>query len=147
MSWFLHLPIRAKLLSSFVLIAMITALASEVRALAGKSADAAGDIKQLIEETVNRVSEGTQLVDRVSVSLSTIHQETQRLRDTMGRISQATEAQTQSAQSVATVIHHIDHATQQNAALVEEISANAQGLQQQAEETLMAVGRFHFSKG
>jgi methyl-accepting chemotaxis protein len=119
-------------------------VASEVRALAGKSAEASGDIRRLIEGTIQKVVEGTQLVDAVSVSLSTINHETQHLRHTMNDISSTTQKQEVALQDIVRSMNGVDRSTTENTQMVSAIAQTAQSLQQQAHDTLHAVSHFDY---
>ncbi len=118
-------------------------VASEVRALAGKSAEASGNIRNLINGTIQKVLEGTQLVDAVSASLATINHETQHLRHTMNDISTTTQKQEVALQDIAKSMNGVDRSTSENTQMVEDIAATAHNLQQQAHSTLTAVSRFN----
>lgn len=121
-------------------------VASEVRALAGKSAAASGDIRNLIQGTISKVVEGTQLVDAVSASLATINNETQHLRQTMDNISSSTKKQENAIQDIVQSMNGVDRSTSENTKMVEDIAATAHHLQQQARSTLDAVARFDYRK-
>ncbi len=121
-------------------------VASEVRALAGKSAEASGDIRRLIEGTIQKVVDGTQLVDAVSVSLSTINHETQHLRHTMNDISSTTQKQEVALQDIVRSMNGVDRSTSENTQMVSAIAQTAQSLQQQAHDTLHAVSHFEYQQ-
>lgn len=107
-------------------------VAGEVRALAQKSADAAKDIKQLIDSSVQRIDQGTQLA---SESGEVINEITQSINDVTAMIEQINSASQEQAEGINQVhgaISDIDSATQENAALVEKTSSSATSLNQQA---------------
>ena len=120
-------------------------VASEVRALAGRSAEAAKEIKQLISESVDRVSQGTQLVDQAGHTMTEVVNAIRRVTDIMGEISAASTEQSQGVAQVGEAVTQMDQATQQNAALVEESAAAASNLQSQAQKLVQAVAVFKLS--
>ena len=93
-------------------------VASEVRSLAGRSADAAKEIKSLISASVERVEKGSSLVDQAGVTMTEVVSSIQRVTELMGDISAASSAQSQGVAQVGEAINQMDHVTQQNAALV-----------------------------
>ena len=117
-------------------------VASEVRSLAGRSADAAKEIKQLIEASVTQVEQGTKLVDQAGSTMTEIVSSIQRVTDIMGEISSASAEQSQGVAQVGEAVTSMDQTTQQNAALVEESAAAATNLQSQAEKLVQAVAVF-----
>jgi len=117
-------------------------VASEVRSLAGRSADAAKEIKTLITASVERVAEGTSLVDRAGVTMTEVVSSIKRVTDIMGEISAASSEQSAGVAQVGEAITQMDHATQQNAALVEESAAAAESLKTQAQQLVAAVAVF-----
>jgi methyl-accepting chemotaxis protein len=122
-------------------------VASEVRSLAGRSAEAAKEIKTLINASVERVEEGTALVDKAGVTMTEVVSSIRRVTDIMGEISAASSEQSSGVSQVGEAITHMDHATQQNAALVEEMAAAASSLKSQASELVQAVGVFKLAEG
>ncbi len=120
-------------------------VASEVRSLAGRSAEAAKEIKQLIDESVERVSAGTALVDRAGSTMGEVVVSIRRVTDIMGEISAASTEQSAGVGQVGEAVTNIDHATQQNAALVEEMAAAAGSLNAQAQELVRSVSVFKLS--
>ncbi|MEI6421514.1 MAG: methyl-accepting chemotaxis protein, partial [Lentisphaerota bacterium] len=100
-------------------------VASEVRALAGRSADAAKEIKSLINTSVERVEQGTALVDKAGITMTDIVSSIERVTDIMGEISASSTEQSSGVAQVGDAVTKIDQATQQNAALVEEMAAAA----------------------
>ena len=117
-------------------------VASEVRNLAGRSAEAAKEIKQLISASVEQVGQGTQLVDQAGTTMSEVVASIRRVTDIVGEISAASTEQSQGVSQVGEAVTQMDHATQQNAALVEESAAAASNLQSQAEKLVQAVAVF-----
>jgi methyl-accepting chemotaxis protein len=117
-------------------------VASEVRSLAGRSADAAKEIKTLINASVERVEQGTALVDQAGVTMSEIVSSIKRVTDIMGEISAASTEQSAGVAQVGEAVAQMDQATQQNAALVEESAAAAESLKAQARQLVEAVAVF-----
>ncbi len=122
-------------------------VASEVRSLAQRSAEAAKEIKTLIGASVERVAQGTQLVDQAGVTMSEIVTAIKRVTDIMGEISSASVEQSAGVSQVGEAITQMDQATQQNAALVEESAAAAESLKGQARQLVQAVAVFKLSHG
>ena len=120
-------------------------VASEVRSLAGRSAEAAKEIKQLIEESVQRVSAGSQLADRAGSTMHNVVSSIRRVTDIVGEISAASSEQSAGVGQVGEAVTNIDQATQQNAALVEEMSAAASSLNVQAQDLVRSVSIFKLS--
>ena len=121
-------------------------VAGEVRSLAQRSAEAAKEIKGLINASVERVEQGTALVDQAGSTMQEIVQSIQRVTDIVGEISSASTDQSASVSRVSDAVRQMDQATQQNAALVEESAAAAAGLRQQAEQMVQAVSVFKLSR-
>jgi methyl-accepting chemotaxis protein-1 (serine sensor receptor) len=117
-------------------------VASEVRSLAGRSADAAKEIKRLITESVGRVDQGTALVDQAGTTMQEIVTSIRRVTDIMGEISAASSEQSAGVAQVGEAVNQMDQATQQNAALVEEMAAAASSMNQQSNELVQAVAVF-----
>jgi methyl-accepting chemotaxis protein len=117
-------------------------VASEVRNLAQRSAGAAKEIKGLIGASVERVEQGTQLVDKAGSTMQEIVTSIQRVSDIVGEISSASSEQSAGVGQVSEAVSQMDQATQQNAALVEESAAAASSLQQQAQQLVQAVSVF-----
>ena len=120
-------------------------VASEVRSLAGRSADAAKEIKSLINASVERVEHGTALVDQAGVTMTEVVTSIQRVTDIMGEISAASNEQSLGVAQVGQAVTQMDQATQQNAALVEEMAAAASSLKSQAQDLVQAVAVFKLS--
>jgi methyl-accepting chemotaxis protein len=120
-------------------------VAGEVRNLAQRSAEAAKEIKILINASVDRVAQGTALVDRAGVTMAEVVSSIQRVTDIMGEISSASVEQSSGVAQVGEAVTQMDQATQQNAALVEESAAAASSLKTQAEQMVQAVAVFKLS--
>lgn len=120
-------------------------VATEVRSLAGRSAEAAREIKQLINASVERVAQGTNLVDRAGVTMTEVVDSIRRVTDIMGEISSASDEQARGVAQVDDAITQMDQATQQNAALVEEMAAAASSLTNQAQDLVQVVAVFKLS--
>ena len=118
-------------------------VAGEVRALAQRSAGAAKEIKQLIEESVGKVTDGSQLVRQAGSTMGEIVSSVQRVTDIIADISAASQEQSSGIEQVNQAITQMDEGTQQNAALVEEASASAESMRQQAAQLVEAVSAFH----
>ena len=117
-------------------------VASEVRSLAGRSAEAAKEIKTLITDSVGRVEQGTALVDQAGHTMQEVVASIRRVTDIMGEISAASAEQSAGVGQVGEAVTQMDQATQQNAALVEEMAAAASSLNGQAQELVQAVAVF-----
>ncbi|MGE0350404.1 methyl-accepting chemotaxis protein [Hydrogenophaga sp.] len=117
-------------------------VAGEVRNLAQRSAEAAKEIKVLIGASVERVEQGTALVDQAGTTMQEIVSSIQRVSDIVGEISSASVQQSAGVGQVGEAISQMDQATQQNAALVEESAAAAASLRTQAHRLVQTVERF-----
>ena len=117
-------------------------VASEVRSLAGRSAEAAKEIKSLIMASVERVEQGTLLVDKAGNTMTEVVTTIRRVTDIMGEISAASSEQSAGVDQIGEAVTQMDQATQQNAALVEEMAAAAASLNTQAGELVHAVAVF-----
>ena len=117
-------------------------VASEVRSLAGRSADAAKEIKSLINASVERVEHGTALVDQAGETMAEVVSSIKRVTDIMGEISAASNEQSLGVSQVGEAVNLMDQATQQNAALVEEMAAAASSLKSQAQDLVQVVSVF-----
>ncbi len=122
-------------------------VASEVRSLAGRSADAAKQIKTLINDSVERVGTGAALVDKAGATMAEVVGAIKRVTDLMGEISAASSEQSQGVSQVGEAVTQMDQVTQQNAALVEEMAAAASSLNNQAQELVSTVAFFRLSSG
>ena len=121
-------------------------VATEVRSLAGRSADAAKEIKSLINDSVTRVDQGTQLVDQAGQTMEQVVSSIRRVTDIMGEISAASNEQSLGVSQVGEAVTQMDQATQQNAALVEEMAAAASSLNGQAQDLVQAVAVFKLNE-
>ena len=117
-------------------------VATEVRTLAQRSATAAKEIKELIDNSVNRVATGSALVHKAGTTMGEIVASVQRVTDIMAEISAASQEQTAGIEQVSHTVMQMDEATQQNAALVEEASAAARAMADQADQLTEAVAVF-----
>jgi len=117
-------------------------VASEVRNLAQRSAAAAKEIKQLIDDSVSKVDAGGKLVDQAGVTMTEIVQSIARVASIMSEIASASAEQTAGIEQVNTAITQMDEVTQQNAALVEEAAAAAGAMQEQAAALAEVVSIF-----
>jgi methyl-accepting chemotaxis protein len=122
-------------------------VAGEVRNLAGRSAEAAREIKSLIGASVEKVESGSRLVKDAGSTMTEIVASVQRVSDIIGEISAAATEQSSGIGQVNTAINQLDQMTQQNAALVEESAAAAESLKGQAASLSAVVGRFDLGAG
>ena len=117
-------------------------VASEVRSLAQRSAEAAKEIKALIGASVEKVESGTQLVGNAGATMTEIVESVQRVTDIIGEIRSATSEQSQGIAQVNTAMNQLDQMTQQNSALVEQSTAAADSLREQAMKLTQVVALF-----
>lgn len=117
-------------------------VASEVRSLAGRSAEAAKEIKTLIHTSVERVEHGSALVDKAGATMTEVVDSIRRVTDIMGAISSASSEQSAGVAQIGEAVSQMDQVTQQNAALVEEMAAAASSLKSQAEDLVQVVAVF-----
>lgn len=117
-------------------------VASEVRSLAGRSADAAKEIKALIGDSVEKVAAGGQLVNAAGNTMQDIVKQVRRVTDLILEINAATLEQTSGIDQINNAVVQLDQVTQQNAALVEESASAAESLNQQAQQLVRAVAIF-----
>lgn len=117
-------------------------VAGEVRNLASRSAQAAKEIKGLIEESVNRVQQGSKLVNNAAATMTDIVSSVTRVNDIMGEIASASEEQRRGIEQVAQAVSQMDQVTQQNASLVEEAAAATEQLANQADHLSSRVAVF-----
>ncbi|RQO51357.1 chemotaxis protein [Variovorax sp. KBW07] len=122
-------------------------VASEVRSLAQRSASAAKEIKTLIGDSVDKVAAGSKQVAEAGRTMQEIVGSVKRVTDIMGEITTASQEQTSGIEQINQAIAQMDQVTQQNAALVEEASATAQSLQEQADGLVRAVQVFRTEAG
>jgi len=119
-------------------------VASEVRNLASRSAEAAKEIKALIQDSVGKVNEGTKLVHESGTVLGEIVTRVKNVTDVMAEIADSTREQAAGIEHVNGAVAAMDAMTQQNAALVEEAAAAAQALNGQAASLMGLIGRYRF---
>ncbi|MDV5766144.1 methyl-accepting chemotaxis protein [Stenotrophomonas maltophilia] len=117
-------------------------VASEVRTLAQRSAAAAKEIKGLIDDSVGKVAEGSSLVHQAGSTMGEIVASVQRVTDIMAEISAASQEQSAGIEQVNQTVVQMDETTQQNAALVEEATAAARAMEDQAAQLADAVAIF-----
>ena len=117
-------------------------VASEVRSLAGRSADAAKEIKSLIGASVEKVEFGARQVHEAGASMGEIVAQVRRVSQFIGEIANATAEQTSGISQVGNAVSQLDQVTQQNAALVEESAAAADSLRHQAAQLAEVVSVF-----
>lgn len=117
-------------------------VAAEVRNLAQRSATAAKEIKGLINESIQRVTDGSQLVDQSGKTLGEIVSSVKRVTDIIAEITAASQEQASGIDQVNKAIMQMDETTQQNAALVEETSSASQSMKDQARELMRQVEIF-----
>jgi methyl-accepting chemotaxis protein len=122
-------------------------VASEVRNLASRSAEAAKEIKTLIQDSVGKVTEGTKLVDESGKALAEIVVRVKKVTDVMAEIASSSREQASGIEQVNKAITMMDDVTQQNAALVEEASAAAQALSEQASNLTQLIARYKVGEG
>ena len=122
-------------------------VATEVRGLAQRSATAAREIKQLIEDSVARIETGSQLADSAGRTMGDIVASVRQVTEIMNDITAASQRQSKGIEEVNSAITEMDELTQRNAALVEQSAAAAQSMQDQAHELLRVVGAFRLSEG
>ena len=117
-------------------------VASEVRALAGRSAQAAQEIKDLIVDSVARIESGTALVSNAGATMSDIVESVQKVTEMINRFTAITQAQARSVSVIDQAVGSVDHMTQQNATLVEQGAAAAANMREQAQELAQLVQVF-----
>lgn len=120
-------------------------VATEVRTLAQRSAAAAKEIKELINDSVTKVDEGTKLVDEAGSTMDEIVTAVKRVTDIMSEISAASQEQSSGIEQINQAVTQMDEVTQQNAALVEEASAAAESMKEQSKVLIQAVSVFKFT--
>lgn len=117
-------------------------VASEVRSLAQRSASAAKEIKDLINDSVGKVADGSRLVSESGRHLEEIVASVKKVSDVVGEISNASQEQAISAEEISRAVLQMDHGTQQNAAMVEQASAAAASMNDQADKLMSATAYF-----
>jgi len=115
--------------------------------LASRSAEAAKEIKTLIQDSVVKVTEGTKLVDESGKALAEIVARVKKVTDVMAEIASSSREQASGIEQVNKAITMMDDVTQQNAALVEEASAAAQALTEQASNLTQLIARYRVGEG
>lgn len=122
-------------------------VAGEVRTLASRSAQAAKEIKVLIENSVTRIGTGSNQVREAGDTMKEIVSAVTRVTDIMGEIASASDEQSKGIEQVALAVSEMDSVTQQNAALVEESAAASAALENQASQLREAVSAFRIKQG
>jgi len=122
-------------------------VASEVRSLAGRSAAAAKEIKELIQDSVRRVGDGSKLVDGSGQSLNEIRAASKKVTKIVAEIAAASREQAEGIEQVNKAITSIDQSTQQNAALVEQAAAASQSILEQANELEKLISGYQTESG
>lgn len=120
-------------------------VASEVRNLAQRSANAAKEIEGLITDSVSRVDNGSRLVGEAGSTMDEIMRAVGEVTQIMKQIASASEEQSKGISQVGTAITEMDSVTQQNASLVEQVSAAASALERQTEELTLSVSKFRLA--
>jgi len=121
-------------------------VASEVRTLAQRSANAAKEIKGLIDDSVGKVADGAAQVHKAGTTMDEIVASVQRVTDIMAEIAAASQEQSAGIEQVNQTITQMDETTQQNAALVEEATAAARAMEEQAGTLADAVSSFKLDR-
>jgi methyl-accepting chemotaxis protein len=117
-------------------------VATEVRSLAQRSAEAAKEIKGLIQDSVQKVEKGSELVNRSGATLQGIVGSVKRVTDIVGEIAAASSEQSTGVEQVNTAVTQMDQVTQSNSAQTEELSSTAQAFAEQAARLTELVARF-----
>ncbi|WP_437610934.1 methyl-accepting chemotaxis protein [Erwinia sp. V71] len=121
-------------------------VAGEVRNLAQRSAGAAKEIESLIADSVQRVDNGSRLVNEAGVTMNEILKSVTDVTEIMKQIAAASEEQSKGISQVGVAITEMDSVTQQNASLVEQVSAAASALERQTQELQSSVAKFRLSQ-
>jgi methyl-accepting chemotaxis protein len=122
-------------------------VATEVRNLAQRSASAAKEIKDLINDSVDKVKVGSELVDESGKTLAEIMESVKKVTDIVAEIAAASEEQSAGIEQVNNAVSQMDNVTQQNAALVEEASAASKAMEQQSAMLLSQIAFFRTAHG
>jgi methyl-accepting chemotaxis protein len=122
-------------------------VATEVRNLAQRSASAAKEIKDLINDSVDKVKAGSELVDESGKTLAEIMESVKKVTDIVAEIAAASQEQSAGIEQVNNAVTQMDGVTQQNAALVEQASAASKAMQQQANALVQQIGFFKNASG
>jgi methyl-accepting chemotaxis protein len=117
-------------------------VATEVRSLAQRSAEAAKEIKGLIQDSLEKVEKGSELVDRSGATLQGIVGSVKRVTDIVGEIAAASSEQSTGVDQVNTAITQMDQVTQSNSAQTEELASTAQAFAEQSARLMELVGTF-----
>jgi len=121
-------------------------VASEVRSLAQRSATAAKEITELINDSVSQIERGSSLVEQAGQTMENVVSSVKRVTDVVAEISMASQEQSHGITQVNTAITHMDEATQQNSALVEEAAAAAGSMKEQASALSGLVATFRLER-
>ena len=121
-------------------------VAGEVRNLAQRSAEAAKEIKSLITNSVERVEQGTALVDQAGMTMNEVVTSIRHVTDIMNEINNASSEQSDGITQVGDAVTQMDENTQQNAALVEQTAAAAESLKNQAQQLVKAIAMFQINQ-
>lgn len=122
-------------------------VATEVRNLAQRSASAAKEIKDLINDSVEKVKVGSELVDESGKTLAEIMESVKKVTDIVAEIAAASEEQSAGIEQVNNAVAQMDNVTQQNAALVEEASAASKAMEQQSQQLVQQISYFRTAHG
>ncbi|WP_340616595.1 methyl-accepting chemotaxis protein [Xenorhabdus entomophaga] len=122
-------------------------VAGEVRDLAQRSAEAAKEIKTLIDESVHRVNQGSELVNNAGHTMDELVKAVNRVTELMAEIAAASDEQSRGIHQVAQAVSQMDQVTQQNAALVEQSAAAAAALEDKADILVKTVAQFELPRG
>ncbi|MBH8579836.1 methyl-accepting chemotaxis protein [Bisbaumannia pacifica] len=122
-------------------------VAGEVRNLASRSADAAKEIKALIDGSVAQVQEGSTLVEQAGATMQEVVTAVKRVTDIMDEISAASQEQSDGIEQVGQAVTQMDEVTQQNASLVQQAATAAASLEEQASRLERAVAQFRLAQG
>jgi len=117
-------------------------VASEVRTLASRSADAAKEIRALIANSRVHVSEGHELANKAGETMDEIAEEIMRMTKLVREIAHASHEQSSGIEQVSIAVSQMDEAAQQNAALVEESAAATRSLEDQSQQLVTAIASF-----
>jgi methyl-accepting chemotaxis protein-4 (peptide sensor receptor) len=120
-------------------------VAGEVRSLAQRSAQAAKEIKALIDESVSRVSQGSTLVESAGNTMDDIVRAVTRVTDIMGEIASASDEQSRGIEQVSIAVTQMDQVTQQNATLVQQAASSTHALEVESENLTRAVSVFRLA--
>ncbi|MGQ0587631.1 MAG: methyl-accepting chemotaxis protein [Gammaproteobacteria bacterium] len=121
-------------------------VAAEVRSLAQRSGSAAKEIKALISNSVEKVQDGSRLVETAGKTMGEVVQSVKRVTDIMGEITAASQEQSSGIEQVNQTVTQMDEVTQQNAALVEQAAASAKALEDQAEGLSKSIAAFKLAQ-